>query len=109
MNNISPHQEVLFRNYLGIEAQVSEHQLLQIKLEQDQKGEPYLLEDIIPMNEQNHEYVSLQKGCTIIMIILSITNMIFQTKGMLNAKSVEERNVNIGYTLNTMLNLYLVY
>ena len=62
MEIISQHQSVLMRDSLGIETQVTDAQLQQIKNEQDQKGEEFLLKDVVAVNNENHLIVGLEKG-----------------------------------------------
>ena len=62
METICQHQSVLMRDSLGIETQVTDAQLQQIKNEQDQKGEEFLLKDVVAVNNENHLIVGLEKG-----------------------------------------------
>ena len=105
----SPHQKVLMRDCLGIDAEVTEDQLETIKTDQIQKGEVYLLHEIIPMQEQRQSFAHLQDACRLIMILGNCTNLIYQTKGIIWARSNNERNVNLMYTLNSMFVTYFVY
>jgi hypothetical protein len=48
MERLSDHQIALMRECMGIKAEVNDNQLQIIKEEQINKGEPYLLKNIVP-------------------------------------------------------------
>ena len=107
--NLSLHQTALMRDCLGVDSQVTESQLILIKNEQDSKLEPFLLGNINPKEEINDAYLYLQKCCRIFVVWSIIHNSIFQMIHVLWPRSTEDRNVNILYTVNTLVMSILVY
>ena len=54
LQNLSTHQTTLMRENMGIDSQVTNEQLMSIKREQIEKGEPFLLENVTPYEEDKY-------------------------------------------------------